>query len=331
MRPSTWLKPKQVVPVHFFGRDMVLYRTERGRAHVADPICPHLGANLGLGRVSGENLVCGMHGFEFGAGGECVKLAYGTRPPRKARVTHHPVQEVDGFVYSYYAPDSSAPSWKLEPLDWQDWTPLRHQRLEFIGHPQEIAENSVDIGHFKSVHHYSSSIEEHAVADAQKLTAGYRVVRPWFGPVFENLTFEVRFHVLAHGLGCSIIHADVQRTPIRIRYFVNATPIDGERTQLQIAAAIRKLPFPGLNAIVREAVLYGLRHDVTQDIPFWESKHHLVQPVLADGDGEIGEYRRWCRQFYAQPARNGWAQKPVARDAAGDAVRAGDSPSAPNT
>ena len=56
---------------------------------------------------------------------------------------------------------------------------------------------------------------------------------------------------------------------------------------------------PGSNSVVREAVLYGLRHDVSQDIPFWRSKHHIEKPLLAEGDGPIAIYRRWCRQFYS--------------------------------
>jgi nitrite reductase/ring-hydroxylating ferredoxin subunit len=314
MRPSPQLKPGQVEGVHYFGRDMVLYRTESGRAGLTDPICPHLGANLALGEVRGENLVCGMHGFEFGCDGQCVKLAYGTQPPAKARIATYPVQEIDGFIYGYYSPDGSPPTWKVEPLDWQGWTSLRHKRLEFEGHPQEITENSVDIGHFNAVHHYTASIEQNAVTDGEKLTAAYRVVRPWFGKNRPWPTFEVKFRVLAHGLGYSVVHPDVQRTPIKIRYFINATPVDGVRTHLNIAAAIRKIGVPGLDWIIRAAVLEGLRHDVSQDIPFWHSKRHIEKPLLAEGDGPIGIYRRWCKQFYPPVSESSWQQIPASSE-----------------
>jgi phenylpropionate dioxygenase-like ring-hydroxylating dioxygenase large terminal subunit len=298
IRPSTELAPKQVEPVHYFGRDMVLFRTESGEARLADPVCPHLGANLALGRVRGENLVCGMHGFEFGSDGQCVKLAYGTRPPVKARLSLYPVHEIDGFIYTYHSSDGAPPTWKVEPLVWDGWTPLRHQRLEFVGHPQEITENSVDTGHFNAVHYYTASVEEDPVADGEKLTASYRVHRPWFGRRLQRLTFEVRFSILAHGLGYSVIHAKVEHTPISIRYFVNAIPIDGERVHLNIAAAVREIGVPGLSGLVRRIVLLALRHELGQDIPFWGSKHHIERPLLAEGDGPIAIYRRWCRQFY---------------------------------
>jgi nitrite reductase/ring-hydroxylating ferredoxin subunit len=301
---SSELAPGQVEPVHYFGRDMVLYRTRAGVARLVDRVCPHLGASMALGRVDGENIVCGMHGFEFGDDGRCVKLAYGTRPPPTARLNSYPVHEINGFVYTFYSPDGAEPTWNIEPIDWDGWTSLRHGRLEFRSHPQETTENSVDIGHFNAVHYYTASVEQAPLTDGEKLTSSYRVIRPWFGRRFPNVTFEVGFNVLVHGLGYSLIHASVDHTPISIRFYANAIPLDGERMHLHIAAAIRKLPLPGLNSIIREAVFAGLRHDVTQDIPFWESKHYLEKPLLAEGDGPIAIYRRWCRQFYAAPSRS---------------------------
>jgi hypothetical protein len=38
---------------------------------------------------------------------------------------------------------------------------------------------------------------------------------------------------------------------------------------------------------------------VGQDIPIWEHKIYLENPVLCDGDGPIAKYRKWFQQFYA--------------------------------
>ena len=38
--------------------------------------------------------------------------------------------------------------------------------------------------------------------------------------------------------------------------------------------------------------------DRIYEIPIWEKKIYLEQPALSDGDGPIGEVRRWARQFY---------------------------------
>ena len=36
-----------------------------------------------------------------------------------------------------------------------------------------------------------------------------------------------------------------------------------------------------------------------QDIPIWENKCFRPRPLLCDGDGPIGGFRRWASQFYA--------------------------------
>src|ERR1700739_1724954 len=43
------LQAGQVKRAHYFGEELVLFRTESGQAHVMDAYCQHLGANLGVG------------------------------------------------------------------------------------------------------------------------------------------------------------------------------------------------------------------------------------------------------------------------------------------
>ena len=52
---SDELEKGQVVPLRYFGKDLVLFRTEGGEAQLLDAYCPHLGAHLGHGgKVQGE-------------------------------------------------------------------------------------------------------------------------------------------------------------------------------------------------------------------------------------------------------------------------------------
>ena len=60
-------------------------------------------------------------------------------------------------------------------------------------------------------------------------------------------------------------------------------------------------PRPLLNQIVARAILAALAHDVRQDIPIWENKRYLERPALAEGDGPVGRFRQWARQFYPAP------------------------------
>lgn len=303
--PSQKLRPGKVRKVHYFGRDLVVYRTESGVARVIDAACPHLGASLGLASVKGENIVCPMHGFEYDVDGQCAKIAYGTRPPPRARVEGLEVRELNGWIMVWYASDGAAPAWEIDPLDWEGWTGIRHRCLEFAGHPQETTENSVDIGHFNLVHKYDKAwVEGEPAVDGAKLTATYGMIRSlnWIG--LPQVKVQARFDVTAQGLGYSLVEAGIPGSIIdSTRLFVHATPIDGEKIHLHIGAAVPRQRVPGFTPILHEGAFRGLLHDVLQDIPFWERKRFLEQPALAEGDGPIPVYRRWCKQFYPSARR----------------------------
>lgn len=79
---SNELAPGDVRPIKYFGREMVLYRSESGKAVVHDAFCPHLGAHLGHGgRVVGESIVCPFHAWRFDESGKCVEVPYAKRIP----------------------------------------------------------------------------------------------------------------------------------------------------------------------------------------------------------------------------------------------------------
>ncbi len=70
---SDELSPGEARPLHNFGRDFVLFRTETGVAHVLDAHCPHLGAHLGHGgKVEGEVIRCPFHAYTFDGNGSCI-------------------------------------------------------------------------------------------------------------------------------------------------------------------------------------------------------------------------------------------------------------------
>ncbi|ELT88255.1 hypothetical protein CAPTEDRAFT_218200 [Capitella teleta] len=59
-------------------KNLAVFRSEKGTAHVLDAYCPHLGANLAIGgQVKGDCLECPFHGWQFrGDDGKCVKVPY---------------------------------------------------------------------------------------------------------------------------------------------------------------------------------------------------------------------------------------------------------------
>jgi hypothetical protein len=79
----------------------------------------------------------------------------------------------------------------------------------------------------------------------------------------------------------------------------SATPIDEERTRISFAFTLRSIG-KGIDGGIGKAFMGEIKRQLGQDIPIWEHKRYVERPVLCDGDGPIGVFRQWCRQFYPE-------------------------------
>jgi hypothetical protein len=59
------------------------------------------------------------------------------------------------------------------------------------------------------------------------------------------------------------------------------------------------LPTPVLRPLLVPLLLDIYRHEVEQDFDIWKNKTYMHPPALARGDGPVGQYRAWSRQFYS--------------------------------
>ncbi len=297
------VRPGAVLSRPFMGGDLVVYRTRSGAVRAVDPYCPHLGAHLGHGgRVDGELLVCPFHGFAYDASGACVRTGYGTRPPANARLVRRTLREANGLLLAWHGPGS--PAWSVPDVDPDGWTALRCRRFVLRDHPQETTENSVDLGHFAIVHGYRNVLMlREPITDGPYLSTAFAVEQPLPFPRSRRaLAFSFETEIL--GLGYSLVRLRLPRLDLDARLWVLPTPIDEQRLTLCLAASVRarRLPaLPAVDAVLTQLLLHGLARGARQDFPIWENKRYLERPALAAGDGPIGLYRRWARQFYPEP------------------------------
>jgi nitrite reductase/ring-hydroxylating ferredoxin subunit len=306
---SRELRRGQVRRVTFGGQPQVLFRTESGRAALMDAYCPHLGAHLGHGgRVHGEAIECPFHAFRFDAGGRCVFVPGGHEPPPAARASIRPLLEVNGLLLGWDGPGDE-PRWEIPPLESTGWGPLRSRRWVLRGHPQEVTENSVDLIHFSTVHGYERvEMLRPLAAEGPVLDSHYAITRP---KAFAGRSVRVEIDVEARGLGYSTVLATVPSVGARARLFVLPRPLGRRRIELRVAMqlhrdvdpsavhpVLRFVPRALYRAIVGEFTFRGFTSDVSQDFAIWKHKRFVRPPALAAGDGPIGPYRRWARQFY---------------------------------
>ena len=91
---TTEVATGEIKSVHYFGRQMIVYRGEDGVARISDAYCPHLGADIGVGGKVEDNCVrCPFHAWKFGPDGACVEVPYAKRIPPRARIGTYPVDE----------------------------------------------------------------------------------------------------------------------------------------------------------------------------------------------------------------------------------------------
>src|SRR5688500_11422362 len=83
------------------GREIVIWRGADGVAHVWEDRCPHRGMRLSLGFVRDNALNCLYHGWQYGAGSQCLRIPAHpdlTVPPT-IRANAYAAAETGGMVW----------------------------------------------------------------------------------------------------------------------------------------------------------------------------------------------------------------------------------------
>src|SRR5215210_9435179 len=71
-------------------RAVVLYRLESGAVVALDDRCAHRAFPLSAGRLAGDEVVCGYHGFAYDSAGACVRIPSQDSVPAGVCVTAFP-------------------------------------------------------------------------------------------------------------------------------------------------------------------------------------------------------------------------------------------------
>ena len=304
----------------WLGEEIVAWADDEGRICVADAFCPHLGSHMGPsvgGVVRDGCLVCPFHGFEFDTAGRCVATP-NAPAPKAARLKRYETREILGMVFAWWGSGGRPPQWRLpdDPPAGAEWTGLRSTTLRFRGHPQETTENSVDVEHLGYTHGYHDVEPTGSISvDGAYLKScfDFKMVRRIAGLADIHSAVSAIAHV--HGLGYSFVEIHERSIGMRARLWVLSTPVDGESVDLTLVSQVREIRKPGrffaglafLPVPLRHRLLnlFFIREErrfVLQDVIIWGRKRYRTPPRLSRTDGPIGKYRRYCRQFYPDPA-----------------------------
>lgn len=322
--PTAWYKlcdsrdlaVGKMIPFHVFGRDLVVFRCEgdangagRGNVFVTGAVCPHLGANVGIGgQVKGNCIECPFHGWKFdGASGKVSDVPYRQKKSNPdVGLETFPCVEVNHQIFVWYDAGNSSPSWAIPEF--------MHSEMVFHGRTsheiaalgmQEIAENGADTAHLGFLHspfifsvpgfshHWSATWNPRDSSDQRHVVDIHLDTGVAF--MGRKLSFAST-HVHIVQLGPSQVYLQFS-SPFG-KLIVNETLLPLGPRFIRAHNSIysdRWVP-----RWLAKVMLFALATQFERDISLWNHKKYLQRPAVHGDDGPILRYRRWFSQFYPQ-------------------------------
>lgn len=137
----------------FLGEAVVMYRRQDGTPVAFEDRCCHRRAPLSKGRVEGDNLRCGYHGFLYDATGRLVGVPGQNRLP-VARVRSYPIVERHGWVWIWMGDPSVADPGRAPAYDKYDhpaWASYG-EMIPIAANYFLVVDNLLDLSHLPFVH-----------------------------------------------------------------------------------------------------------------------------------------------------------------------------------
>ncbi len=107
----------QVRGFSFLDGRVIVFRGENGQARVMSAYCPHLGADLAVGRVVDNEIECRFHQWTFDQDGMCSGLKTGEPVPKKACVFNFPCREKFGVIWAF---NGNEATWEIPDFELPD-------------------------------------------------------------------------------------------------------------------------------------------------------------------------------------------------------------------
>jgi phenylpropionate dioxygenase-like ring-hydroxylating dioxygenase large terminal subunit len=171
------------------GKPVALYRKEDGTPVAMYGLCPHRYFPLAKGKVRGDALVCGYHGFVFAADGKCIEVPSQGTGTGFCQPTY-PIEERGPLCWIWMGDKDRADPGLIPPygdlcIGEPGWRYSSENYLHLKGRAQLLIDNLMDLTHLPYVHHHISGGEAMANPKMreEERPASYRVVRtgklPW--------------------------------------------------------------------------------------------------------------------------------------------------------
>lgn len=153
--PSKGLKRGQAFSSRILNQRVVVFRGESGQVYAMDAFCPHLGADLGNGRVKGERIQCYFHQWELNADGSIAQIACRKSLDdsfKKTTNRAYPTQEAYGHIWVFSAQKALHELPKPAGFETEQVSALYVKEITLFAHHHVMMANGIDLQHFATVH-----------------------------------------------------------------------------------------------------------------------------------------------------------------------------------
>ncbi|WP_406109136.1 aromatic ring-hydroxylating dioxygenase subunit alpha [Streptomyces sp. NBC_01003] len=153
---------RALLPRTICERPVVLYRTTEGAPVALTDACWHRLTPLSLGRLDGDDVVCGYHGLVFGPTGRCQRMPAQETLNPSAAVTAYPIVERHRFIWIWPGDSDKADPSLVPDLHWNDdpdWTG-DGERIELDCDYRLVIDNLMDLTHEQFLHSDSLANDE---------------------------------------------------------------------------------------------------------------------------------------------------------------------------
>ena len=297
---SANLAPGEVRPLRYFSKDLAMWRGEDGEVHIVDAYCKHLGAHMGHGgKVHGNLLECPFHAWRYDGNGTVKDIPYArVIPPqvkRKCIRTWH-VTEANRWIWAWYHPQDIAPLWevvRLPEATAPDWTNFEVYEWNVWGSIQNMAENGVDVAHFRYIHGTANvPLGELRWGEwGRGADVKVKMGTPW-GEVDGCISYDTM------GPGQSW----TRFTGISETLLVAClTPVELDHVHARFCFTQPRAQAEGERAGVAKAIIRDICKQFDQDKVVWDRQKYETSPIICDGDGPIPQFRDFYSRYYVKP------------------------------
>ena len=272
----------------FLNGRVAVYRRASGEPVVLTSRCPHMGADLAVGEVVGDDLRCAYHHFRFAQDGRCTSIPSAGPIPKAARVHSYPCVERFGLVWAYNGEHPLFGPAEVRDYAEDDLIVASRKTNVFGFAPWLTIGNTFDIMHLRHVHGFRFDFDPRGV----RYVDDHHIELEYLFESAELGKFEQRIRVTGTNAVSYVTAADT--TTIGL---FTSTPI-GTSAQTFYVAGVPKDPGVAPAELTRrlaEQVALGdalLADDARtlQGIDFQVG-------ALVEDDQAMARYMRWVSAF----------------------------------